>query len=264
MALVRRHRTGAQADAAAVPDRARQSPCRRAHRRDRGGGYRRDDRGAVDFFVPIKQSNLDEIARRPAGEFFEALELACIRSTPAGRISRFRRCLEFDKGARRRACSIKRDIRPADARIQKLRRNGQPLRYRQTRNQPLKQLLECRGERCLRNIRVRSTKLPNSVRVGLQEEDDAHGLLPPKLAARVIITQEDHAIAEISTLPFVICWGVSDWQRASTPSPKWAFHPTSPLLVRASKVRSGANPAVRLRFGRWPGWLRNPKFDPID
>ena len=163
-----------------------------------------DDRGAVDFFVPIKQSNLDEIARRPAGEFFEALELACIRSTPAGRISRFRRCLEFDKGARRRACSIKRDIRPADARIQKLRRNGQPLRYRQTRNQPLKQLLECRGERCLRNIRVRSTKLPNSVRVGLQEEDDAHGLLPPKLAARVIITQEDHAIAEISTLPFVI------------------------------------------------------------
>jgi len=202
--LVRRHRTGAQADAAAVPDRARQSPCRRAHRRDRGGGYRRDDRGAVDFFVPIKQSNLDEIARRPAGEFFEALELACIRSTPAGRISRFRRCLEFDKGARRRACSIKRDIRPADARIQKLRRNGQPLRYRQTRNQPLKQLLECRGERCLRNIRVRSTKLPNSVRVGLQEEDDAHGLLPPKLAARVIITQEDHAIAEISTLPFVI------------------------------------------------------------
>jgi hypothetical protein len=38
----------------------------------------------------------------------------------------------------------------------------------------------------------------------------------------------------------------------------------SPFAKVITEVGSGANPAVRLRFGRWPGWLRNPKFDPID
>ena len=147
-----------------------------------------DDRGAAEFFVSVEQPNLGEIARRPAGEFLEALELARICSTPAGRISRFRGRLEFDKGARRRTCSIERDIRPADARIQKLRRDEQPLRHRQKRDQSLKQLLECRGERRLRNIRVRSAKLSNSLRVGLQEEGDAHGLLLPYRPASVIMT----------------------------------------------------------------------------
>jgi hypothetical protein len=43
-----------------------------------------------------------------------------------------------------------------------------------------------------------------------------------------------------------------------------AHDPTQSSRPAPRNGRKGANPAVRLRFGRWPGWLRNPKFDPID
>ena len=134
----------------------------------------RDNSGAVEFFVAVEQPKLGEIARRPAGKLLEPLELARVCSTPAGRVSRFRGRLELHKSARWCTCPLQCDIRPPDPRIKKLRRDRQPLRDGQQRNQPFKQLLEGRGERRFRNVRVRAAKLPNSARVGLQKRGDAH------------------------------------------------------------------------------------------
>jgi hypothetical protein len=138
-----------------------------------------DNCGAPEFFVAVEQPKLGEIACRPAREFLETLELTRVCSTPAGWIGGLRGCLQFDKCAWWRPCPLERNVGPSNPWSQKFRRDGQPLSDRQKRNQPVKQLLKCRGERRFRNIRVCPAKLSNSLRIGLQEEGDAHGLLLP-------------------------------------------------------------------------------------
>jgi hypothetical protein len=79
-----------------------------------------------------------------------------------------------------------RDVRPANAWTSVLGDDDQPGSGRQQRKQSFEELLEGGRERRLRNIRARSTKLPNSLCVSLQENRDAHCNLLTRVSLGVI------------------------------------------------------------------------------
>jgi hypothetical protein len=73
-------------------------------------------RGA-ELVAAMKQTKFNKVAGCPAAQLLKALELASIWTTPTARISRFRRRLQFDKGASGRTLVHKSDIRPTNTGI---------------------------------------------------------------------------------------------------------------------------------------------------
>ena len=137
-------------------------------------GTLRYDHRMPAFVVAVEQTELDKIAGTPTAQLLESLKLPSVLIAPASRIGRFRRRLEFDECARRCSLRHESDIRPPDARLSILRHNDHAWGSRKQSKQSFEQLLESRGERRLRNVRIGAAKLPNSVRVGLKEDSDAH------------------------------------------------------------------------------------------
>jgi hypothetical protein len=160
-----------------------------------------NDNRATVFVRTIEQAELGEVAGCPARQFPEPLELPLVMAAPTRRISRCCRRFKLDEGSRRRALPDERYVRPPDAGIPIFRQHGQSLPDRQDPDQSFKQLLESRGKRWLGNVGVRSPKLPDPLRVSLQERD-AHGL---SLMCWVLsfIVMMPHTITRVSTFLWI-------------------------------------------------------------
>lgn len=182
---------------------------------------------------------------------------------PARRIGRFCRRFKLNERAGRCASPDQRDIGPPHAGISIFWQYSQSLPDWQDWDQSFEQLLERRGDRRLRNVGIRSAKIPDPLRVGLQDVD-AHGftLMYWLLSFIVMVPHKIAGFPLVFSLAHAPCYDGGHFmpraqERNRTPSARQARFPQRSVRVIGIGEAFASAAGLRCRTPpRLPGKLR--------